>query len=133
MVWRVFSLLEMDLLAKEPLRFGWSVFRMKQLLRICLVLCFSFNNAFGCINPVAKVVALEGGAEVQGALDLEWHDVKVGRIICRGQVVRILAKSHAVLQLAGGEKINLDEKTTMAFDEARFWPSFLGSILSYFK
>ncbi|MDO9110728.1 MAG: FecR domain-containing protein, partial [Desulfatirhabdiaceae bacterium] len=69
----------------------------------------------GCLDWVAKVVSVEGNAEVQRAGKEQWLAIVSGDTLCPGDIIRVHERSRAAIYLHNETILRLDERTMATF------------------
>ncbi|MEC4685888.1 MAG: FecR domain-containing protein [Nitrospirota bacterium] len=68
-----------------------------------------------CEVLVAKVVSVQGIAEVRLTGDVEWRPIKLNSTFCPGDMLRLMENSRAAIVLSNETIIRLDQNTTIMF------------------
>ncbi len=69
----------------------------------------------GCLDWVAKVVSVEGNAEVQRAGKEQWLAIVSEDTLCPGDIIRVHERSRAAIYLHNETTLRLDERTMATF------------------
>jgi tetratricopeptide (TPR) repeat protein len=83
-----------------------------------------------CEEPVARVVSVQGDVEERRAGGSAWVSARLNNVYCAGDMLRVMERSRAAVELSNETVIRLDEKTTIILgrgDEER--TSFLDLII----
>ena len=89
---------------------------LSMLLLLLPVLVPSYSMAAEkCKVLVAKVVSVQGIAEVRRTGDIEWRPIKLNNTFCPGDMIRLKENSRASIVLSNETIIRLDQNTTITF------------------
>jgi tetratricopeptide (TPR) repeat protein len=93
--------------------------RIGVIVGVCLALCLSLPIgavAETCDPWAAKVVSVQGTAEVQQAGATQWQPMKRNDIYCPGDIIRVAAESRVDVVLANESVLRLNENTTLTLE-----------------
>ncbi len=93
--------------------FKRTIFTCVAISIICV--CHSYLSAQDCDPWVARVVSVEGSAQVRRNNDNEWRDVSLNDIFCPGDMLRVQGNSRAAVILNNEAIARLDQNTTVTF------------------
>jgi tetratricopeptide (TPR) repeat protein len=85
-----------------------------------ITFCLHFSASFGkagedCPQPVAKIVSLQGQAEVQRSEQSNWQNAGMDTELCPGDMLRINANGRAAVVVEDVTILRINEKSTLLF------------------
>ncbi len=89
---------------------------LSMLLLLLPLLIPSYSMAAEkCEVLVARVVSVQGIAEVRQTGDIEWRPIELNNTFCPGDILRLKENSRASIVLSNDTIIRLDQNTTITF------------------
>lgn len=89
------------------------------LIIVPTLLCFitEVHAVAVCEPEVARIVSIQGTAELRRVNQTNWQTVVLNTRLCAGDMLRVRARSRAALRLKNESMLRLDQKTTITFPE----------------
>ena len=72
-----------------------------------------------CEQPVAKLVSIQGDAQIRHDNTSSWQTISLDDVLCPGDMLRTAANSRAAIVLANESVLRIDQKSTITFPKAQ--------------